>query len=94
MRVKVINIPIRYEGVTYKIGDIFNIDEKYFKSIEKYVEVIEKQEEKTNENTITEEFLEELSYNDLKSFLKEQGLNIGSLRKHKEILEFAKEELL
>lgn len=90
MRVKVINIPIRYEGVTYKIGDIFDIDKKYFKSIEKYVEVIEKPEE----NTITEEFLEELSYNDLKSFLKEQGLNIGSLRKHKEILEFAKEELL
>ena len=46
------------------------------------------------DNGITEEYLENLPYNDLKTFLKDQGLNIGKRRKHSEILEFAKEQLL
>lgn len=49
---------------------------------------------KKEDNGITEEYLENLPYNDLKTFLKNQGLNIGKRRKHSEILEFAKEQLL
>jgi len=49
---------------------------------------------KEDEPKITEEFLDNMGYHELKSFIKEQGLNAGSRRKHVELLEFAKENLL
>jgi hypothetical protein len=116
MLVRVRGIPIRYGSTTYRRGDIFKIEEKYYRHISKYVDKIssdtpeevkisplEKPEKIVDEGDvipfkkksgITEEYLESLPYNDLKTFLKEQGVNIGKRRKHEDILNYAKEQLL
>lgn len=87
-------IPIRYGNITYKVGDEFEMDDKSYLKIKDYVDVIEIIDEPEKDDFNMEKHLDSLGYNDLKSFLKEQGLNIGSRRKHDEILEFAKEQLL
>ena len=87
-------IPIRYGNTTYKVGDEFEMDDKSYLKVKDYVDVIEIMDEPEKDDFNMEKHLDSLGYNDLKSFLKEQGLNIGSRRKHDEILEFAKEQLL
>lgn len=90
MIVRVNRIPIRYGGKTYRMGETIQIEEKHYKQMSKYVTIVESEDEPK----ITEEFLDNMGYHDLKSFIKEQGLNAGSRRKHVELLEFAKENLL
>ena len=90
MIVRVNRIPIRYGGKTYRMGETIQIEEKHYKQMSKFVTIVESK----NEPKITEEFLDNMSYHELKSFIKEQGLNAGSRRKHVELLEFAKENLL
>jgi hypothetical protein len=95
--VRVNRIPVRYGGKTYRMGETIQIEEKYYEQISKYVTVViikDFEEDGEMEEKITEEFLENLGYHDLKSFIKNQGLNAGSRRKHVELLEFAKENLL
>lgn len=92
LKVRVKSIPIRYSGKIYRKGDMINVKKEHYNHVEKYTDLIEEVKEK--KNNITEKYLDELSYNDLKSFIKEQGLNIGKRRKHEDILNFAKEELL
>lgn len=90
MIVRVNRIPIRYGGKTYRMGETIQIEEKHYKQMSKFVTIVESEDEPK----ITEEFLDNMSYHELKSFIKEQGLNAGSRRKHIELLEFAKENLL
>lgn len=90
MIVRVNRIPIRYGGKTYRMGETIQIEEKHYKQMSKYVTIVESEDEPK----ITEEFLDNMGYHELKSFIKEQGLNAGSRRKHVELLEFAKEHLL
>ena len=90
MIVRVNRIPIRYGGKTYRMGETIQIEEKHYKQMSKYVTIVESEDEAK----ITEEFLDNMGYHELKSFIKEQGLNAGSRRKHVELLEFAKEHLL
>lgn len=90
MIVRVNRIPIRYGGKTYRMGETIQIEEKHYKQMSKYVTIVESEDEPK----ITEEFLDNMGYHELKSFIKEQGLNAGSRRKHVELLEFAKENLL
>lgn len=102
MIVRVNRIPIRYGGKTYRMGETIQIEEKHYKQMSKYVTIVENEKAKNfkvsdfkeDEPKITEEFLNNMSYHELKSFIKEQGLNAGSRRKHAELLEFAKENLL
>lgn len=89
MIVRVNRIPIRYGGKTYRMGETIQIEEKHYKQMSKYVTIVESKDE----SKITEEFLDNMGYHELKSFIKEQGLNAGR-RKHAELLEFAKEHLL
>ena len=89
MIVRVNRIPIRYGGKTYRMGETIQIEEKHYKQMSKYVTIVESEDKPK----ITEEFLNNMSYHELKSFIKEQGLNAGR-RKHAELLEFAKEHLL
>ena len=101
MIVRVNRIPIRYGGKTYRMGETIQIEEKHYKQMSKYVSIVESEkakkskvsDSKEDEPKITEEFLDNMSYHELKSFIKEQGLNAGR-RKHVELLEFAKENLL
>lgn len=101
MIVRVNRIPIRYGGKTYRMGETIQIEEKYYKQMSKFVTIVESEEAKRfkisnfkeDEPKITEEFLDNMGYHELKSFIKEQGLNAGR-RKHAELLEFAKENLL
>ncbi len=72
------------------MGEIIQIEEKHYKQMSKYVTIVESKDEPK----ITEEFLDNMGYHELKSFIKEQGLNAGSRRKYVELLEFAKENLL
>lgn len=90
MIVRVNRIPIRYGGKTYRMGETIQIEEKHYKQMSKYVTIVESEDKPK----ITEEFLNNMGYHELKSFIKEQGLNAGSRRKHAELLEFAKENLL
>lgn len=90
MIVRVNRIPIRYGGKTYRMGETIQIEEKHYKQMSKYVTIVESEDKPK----ITEEFLNNMGYHELKSFIKEQGLNAGSRRKHVELLEFAKEHLL
>lgn len=84
------------------MGEIIKIEETHYKQMAKYVTVVESEltkafeisQFKEDEPQITEEFLDNLGYHDLKSFIKQQGLNAGSRRKHVDLLEFAKENLL
>jgi len=84
------------------MGETIQIEEKHYKQMSKYVTLVESEEVKRfkisdfkeDEPKITEEFLDNMGYHELKSFIKEQGLNAGSRRKHVELLEFAKENLL
>ena len=101
MIVRVNRIPIRYGGKTYRMGEIIKIEEKHYKQMSKFATMVEGEEAKRlkisnfkeDEPKITEEFLDNMGYLELKSFIKEQGLNAGR-RKHVELLEFAKENLL
>ena len=102
MIVRVNRIPIRYGGKTYRMGETIQIEEKHYKQMSKYVTIVESEKAKKSKvsdfkedkSKITEEFLDNMSYHELKSFIKKQGLNAGSRRKHVELLEFAKEHLL
>lgn len=102
MIVRVNRIPIRYGGKTYRMGQTIQIEEKHYKQMSKYVTIVESEkakkskvsDSKEDEPKITEEFLDNMGYHELKSFIKQQGLNAGSRRKHVELLEFAKEHLL
>ena len=95
MLVKVTHIPVRYENKTYVIDESFEIKDEHYPSISDYVDIIEEsKEENQKDNSELEKYLDDLSYNDLKSYLKEEGLKIGSLKKHKDILAFAKEQLI
>jgi len=84
------------------MGETIQIEEKHYKQMSKFVTIVESEEAerfkisdfKEDEPKITEEFLDNMGYHELKSFIKEQGLNAGSRRKHVELLEFAKENLL
>ncbi len=84
------------------MGETIQIEEKHYKQMSKFVTIVESEKVKKSkvsdfkedEAEITEEFLDNMGYHDLKSFIKEQGLNAGSRRKHAELLEFAKENLL
>lgn len=95
VKVRVSHIPIRYDNKTYRVGDVLDIDKETYKMIKDFVEIAEEQTKKSKsreEQMI--EYLESLSYNDLKAYIKSKGVSIGKLRKHDEILEFAKKELV
>lgn len=94
MLVKVRSIPIRYGSKTYLKNEEFEIKKEYYDNISQYVDVIEDEiEENEGVNQEVVKMLKNLTYHELKTYLKEQGLNTGERRKHDEILEFAIQEL-
>ena len=71
--VKVLNIPVRYNGVTHQPGDEFEMeDDHVVSSVEVIGEVAEKQEKSTDKP------FEGMSVDELKAYADEHNIDIGN----------------
>ncbi|GIN37801.1 hypothetical protein [Heyndrickxia oleronia] len=81
--VEVINIPVRYNGITYQPGESFEMQDEHV--IETLVEV-------TGEVEKVPKALEEMTIPELKDYAAEHGIDLGEAKKKEEILTVLYEE--
>lgn len=77
-KVEVINVPIRYNGVTYKREESFEMEDVHV--IETLVKVIGEVEN-------TPKSVEEMTVPELKQYATENEIDLGETKKQKDILE-------
>lgn len=77
-KVEVINVPVRYNGVTYKREESFEMEDEHV--IETLVNVIGEVEHAPKS-------LEEMTVPELKQYAKDKEIDLGEAKKQKEIFE-------
>lgn len=76
-KVKVKNIPVRYEGTTYQPGEEFSMKAEHV--IDSLVEV-------TEEDAIEPKTVEEMTITELKEYAAENDIDLGDAKKKDDIL--------
>ncbi|MDQ0269944.1 hypothetical protein [Cytobacillus purgationiresistens] len=83
MIVEVIDVPVRYNGKTYRTGEIFEMEEPHVdENIVKVISKVEKEPKTLDSMTVTE----------LKEYSAENNINLGEAKKKEEILAVIKLE--
>lgn len=77
-KVEVINVPVRYNGVTYKREESFEMEDKHV--IETLVRV-------TGDVKKVPKAVDEMTVPELKKYAKEKEIDLGEAKKQEEILE-------
>lgn len=77
-KVEVINVPVRYNGVTYKQGESFEMEDKHV------TETLLKVTGDVKKVPIT---VDEMTVPELKKYAKEKEIDLGEAKKQEEILE-------
>lgn len=75
MKVKVIEIPVRYNSKTYLVGESIEIDKKYLPGIQQHVTVISEDQP-----------LEDMELDELKEYAKSNEIDLGKATKIEDIL--------
>ncbi|RAP29150.1 hypothetical protein C2W64_04097 [Brevibacillus laterosporus] len=77
MKVKILDIPIRYGHNTYRVGEVFEIEEEHLKGIEELVKITEEDEPKT---------LNKMTLAELKEYAIQHDIDLGEATKKDDIL--------
>ncbi|MCR8983270.1 hypothetical protein [Brevibacillus laterosporus] len=90
MKVKVLDIPIRYGHNTYRMGEVFEIEEEYFRGIEELVVPQASEESQEPEafplEQIEEKSLDKMTVAELKEYAIQHEIDLGEATKKDDIL--------
>lgn len=84
MKVKVLDISIRYNHNTYRMGEVFDIEEGHLKDIENLV--VPQISEESQEPEVEEKSIDKMTVAELKEYANQHEIDLGEATKKDDIL--------
>ncbi|ATO50140.1 hypothetical protein P4V86_19410 [Brevibacillus laterosporus] len=87
MKVKVLDIPIRYNHNTYRVGEVFEIEEEHLRGIEELVvPQISEESQEPETYPLEEKSIDKMTVAELKEYAIQHDIDLGEATKKDDIL--------